>query len=308
MNYRQMLRHKCRTTRISGTLSVRIAANVAASVVVATSFVTVMASSAVYGGTPHISYVALGDSYSSGEGNPPFYDEACHTSSAAWPFDLANGEGFQPVTDLACSGATTSALTSKYRGQLPQLTALAKIEKDNLLTVVTVTMGGDNEHLFSTVLTDCYLRGIAHLNCNTAMTQAMTKIDNLAPVLEQSYKNIVAASQPGVHVLVVGYPNLFPVPPAPTVNCGWLHGDDDQGLVNLATDMDSMVAAAASAAGVTYASTLNAFQGHELCTSQPWVNPIEGGGSGNAHPNASGQQAIANTVELDCTFLGPSCY
>lgn len=54
-------------------------------------------------------YVALGDSYSSGEGNPPFIEEAgsCDRSTKAWP-NLLGREGIQcPGRQFQGAAATT---------------------------------------------------------------------------------------------------------------------------------------------------------------------------------------------------------
>lgn len=69
--------------------------------------------------TPVVKYVAMGDSFSSGEGNPPFEagtDEGgvneCHRSDRAYPRLIAgssNGIPSLSLTDFrACSGAVTS--------------------------------------------------------------------------------------------------------------------------------------------------------------------------------------------------------
>src|ERR1700691_4183726 len=67
-----------------------------------------------------LSYVAMGDSYSSGEGTPPFEagtndkktGDTCHRSRKAWPFVVAAADPAlgSPVL-LACSGATTGDVT-----------------------------------------------------------------------------------------------------------------------------------------------------------------------------------------------------
>ena len=67
---------------------------------------------------------------------------------------------------------------------------------------------------------------------------------------------------------------------------------------SVAKQINSVLARAASAAGVSYVSTLNVLKGHELCTGQSWVNSVgPSGGNGRGHPSAQGQAMIAAAVE-----------
>ncbi|WP_242424925.1 GDSL-type esterase/lipase family protein, partial [Frankia sp. EI5c] len=92
-----------------------------------------------------LTLAALGDSYSSGEGSPPFELAAgrCRRSAGAWPRLLA---GLNPpvttVLHAACGGATTRDLTRSQglnRPQLDQLRALPQAPD-----VVTITIGGND--------------------------------------------------------------------------------------------------------------------------------------------------------------------
>ena len=69
-------------------------------------------------------YIAMGDSYSSGEGNPPFYPGPgkCDVSPAAWPSLMVT---LHPIltelANFACSGASPADV---MKDQLPALRAL----------------------------------------------------------------------------------------------------------------------------------------------------------------------------------------
>ena len=55
---------------------------------------------------------------------------------------------------------------------------------------------------------------------------------------------------------------------------------------------------AADEADVDFISIRNALDGHELCTTDSYVNKIGLGGGGNrADPNAQGQRLMANAVK-----------
>ena len=137
---------------------------------------------------PSTRYVALGDSYSSGEGTYNYYSSTdtkadfCHRSPDAYPVLLASGAAGVNVssnlTFVACSGAPVSALYSRFgssdpnsAGEDPQLDAICKPNPyvppvageaaaattpctDNSVSLVTLTLGGDDLG-FKNVLTAC---------------------------------------------------------------------------------------------------------------------------------------------------------
>ncbi|MGB5532636.1 MAG: GDSL-type esterase/lipase family protein [Acidimicrobiia bacterium] len=118
--------------------------------------------------------VAIGDSYTSGEGVPPFEIAGdrpgineCHRSSLAYPMHLGGSLGVT-VESWACSGATTSDLSTTVvrtdqapwddpilepSGGTPS-SALDRIAPDT--STVTLTVGG-NDLGFSDIVSDCLL-------------------------------------------------------------------------------------------------------------------------------------------------------
>ena len=106
-------------------------------------------------------YVALGDSYSSGEGNPPYepgtddegIPDLCHRSmTAAYGPHLDQALKLGPIAFKACSGAVTNdifAASANNPTEPPQLSWLRPDTK-----TVTLTIGG-NDAGFVHVLTAC---------------------------------------------------------------------------------------------------------------------------------------------------------
>ncbi|MGD0246760.1 MAG: SGNH/GDSL hydrolase family protein [Streptosporangiaceae bacterium] len=233
--------------------------------------------------------VALGDSYSSGEGNPPFTSAACDRSNAAWPLLIAKNDPTIPdVTDIACSGATSEALVTSYSDQPPQLDQLQAITPAP--DIVTITIGG-NDVGFSDILEDCYLH-----NCATdgRLQEAKNTIENESVVLVNDYKAIQETVSSAT-VVVVGYPRLFS---ATQDTCRWLSSDERTELNELSVLFDQVEAAAAEQANVDYVSVLGALAGHELCTENSWVYPIGLlGGNNRGHPTLHGQEAIEAIVD-----------
>jgi lysophospholipase L1-like esterase len=243
-------------------------------------------------------YVALGDSYSSGEGSPPFDPSsgACDRSSKAWPSIFARKASFTELANLACSGATTNALSRPFKEQVSQLDALYAFDS----RFATITIGGTDLG-FSGVLFDCYTG-----NCvrDGLLKRSGRRLDGFGPILWRTYKKLVGNVS---SVIVVGYPNIFPTTQAKTVNCGWLQPEERRQLNVLAKKLDNVTKNAVRVARqkfsrsprfrISYASTLNALAGHELCTRGSWVYPLGlSGGNNRGHPTASGQRAIAKAV------------
>src|SRR5579871_4843180 len=89
-------------------------------------------------------YVALGDSYASGDGTGVYYNDgtSCYRSPDSYPPLVAAADGYS-LTFGACSGATTATVISSQLGSLSSATRL-----------VTIQIGG-NDAGFTNVIEDC---------------------------------------------------------------------------------------------------------------------------------------------------------
>jgi len=237
--------------------------------------------------------VGLGDSYSSGEANPPFDPAApgCDRSADAWPVLTAEQLG-RPAVNLACSGAQTKDVVNPYKGQPAQVDALKALRPRP--RVVTITIGG-NDAGFSTVLGACVLTDC--VDTGAVAAAKVTILTVLPGRLVDTYRAVRKAA-PGAKLVVVGYPRLFPRRQAAVTTCPWLTNTERR-AVNAAGDLLNLeIRLAAWRAGARYVDVSNTLSGHELCTSDSWVFPI---GVGNApqywaHPILPGQRAIAARV------------
>jgi len=198
--------------------------------------------------TGSFKYVALGDSFSAGEGIEPFFEprNQCHRSQSAYPVYIeAPGLSGTSIRDLArsgtfgaqwgfqaCSGATTDAVLSVgwHSDPLPQL-ALNRsrdtrnandLPVDGNTDLVTITIGG-NDVNFADILQFCAFSN----DCTTekyqgkSLANAITdRLNALGPKLETVYRQI-RAQAPHARILVAGYPQLFPASAAEQ-NCGKL--------------------------------------------------------------------------------------
>jgi lysophospholipase L1-like esterase len=242
---------------------------------------------------PTIVHVALGDSFSSGEGAPP-YDatpESCRRATDAWPRRLDEAVALIESVDLrACAGAETEHLTGRWttRDLDPQIPA----EPDTGVTLVTLTIGG-NDIGFGDVVLSCVL-----LTCGPepGSSELDARLDALRTALLEEVHPALAAAYPNARIVHIGYPRLAPPPAVEPDGCPWM-SDDDQELANGIVDaLDGAIEDAAQQSGTAeYLDVGGAFAGHELCTDDPWVNAI-GLGPGGAHPNGAGQRALADAV------------
>ena len=187
-------------------------------------------------------YVAIGDSYASGEGLQPntttyispSNNDGCHRSVTAYPVlvaanlnvDLGQFETYGSGGFVACSGATSKDLLKGENGEPAQLGTLSSATR-----WVTVTAGGDDLH-FSNVLLACLgLRasvkvfrttrsytqsGVVHESktCNqyVAGANSLFNVTNGTSIevatLEHVYEQIFVHA-PNAEVAVLNYPQLF---------------------------------------------------------------------------------------------------
>jgi alpha-tubulin suppressor-like RCC1 family protein len=182
---------------------------------------------------PANEYVALGDSYSSGEGlktNPNNYispsgPDGCHRASDAFPVDVAeslnvNASAFEAYGEafVACSGSSTTAQIAGANGEPTQLNALSQ----TATKFVTVTAGGDDLP-FATTFPDCMrvkgkVLGTPTIDlpvnpttaCQSSIVSAEATLTTLSSTLANYYSKIIADAAPGAIIEVLNYPQLFP--------------------------------------------------------------------------------------------------
>ena len=83
------------------------------------------------------------------------------------------------------------------------------------------------------------------------------------------------------------------------VGCPWLDKESQSRIVGAGRELAAAIKARALAAGVEFVDLLNAYTGHELCTSDAYVAEVSLTNAMNAsaaHPNAKGQAAMAALV------------
>lgn len=220
------------------------------------------------------SYVALGDSYSSGVGSRSYIDDgtSCQRSTYAYPELVAKQLGYA-LTFQACSGAKIPDVT----GQLSALSASTGY--------VTVSVGG-NDAGFTSVITECALPAWAS-NCNGKVDTAQGYINNTLPSALATLYSAIRTKAPNARVVVVGYPRLFN---GEDCNALTFFSPAEETRLNQTADLlNSKLAAAASARGFAFANPTSRFVGHAVCGDPEWLNGLSNPVSESYHPNRTGQ-------------------
>lgn len=256
-----------------------------------------------------VRYVALGDSFSSGEGArdyEPGTDTArdrCHRSANAYP-KLLSRPGMVPGTRLrlsfyACSGATTA----KNLLSVPRFGEPPQIDRPLLrrAQLVTLSIGG-NDAGFTRVLAECSRAARTHCYQGPSRTRILRGIRGLRAPLAAAYEAIHRRTGLHAKVVVVGYPNLFPVRGCAKLRA--VFSARSQAFLRLAGGvLDRTIATAAGAAGVRFVDVRGAFKGHEVCSRHEWIDFFVAPRAhrltatmGSFHPNVAGQRAYARTL------------
>lgn len=282
---------------------------------------------------PRQPYLALGDSFASGEGAYQYLEgtdvpaNKCHNSLVSYPY-LLNSQ----AKSVACSGALiddvdgrapaqrTGRLTSSYTdNELSQLQAAALPGTLNQLAfadyfrsqLATISIGG-NDIGFATILKTCIdPRGNwqVRATCYASYEDRLELLNNI----RNQYGRLVAAYEQILkrtdRLYVIGYPQII----SDTGSCGlnvMLNGTERVFASQLTDYLNAVIEAAADTAGAVYVDVSSALAGYRLCESAtPAVNGITLGddalpilghnllGQESFHPNWRGQLMLAQAIK-----------
>jgi lysophospholipase L1-like esterase len=223
------------------------------------------------------SYVALGDSYSSGTGTRDYINDgtSCQRSTYAYPSLIAAARGYS-LNFRACSGADVADVTNN---QLSALTAST--------SYVSVSVGG-NDAGFADVLTECATPWWAG-DCDGAIDQAQAFINNTLPGRLSTLYTSIRSKAPNAKVVVVGYPRIFM---GEDCNAGTWFSPEEMTRLNQTADLlNSRTSSQASAKGFSFANPTSRFIGHAVCDDPEWINGLSNPISESYHPNKPGHSS-----------------
>ena len=259
---------------------------------------------AANGTKSHVPYLALGDSFSSGEGetDDSYYllgtnttGEKCHVSSRSYPFLLGSWLGLAPtdVHSVACSGATMADIfgdDASYWGQSKRLGSgnanMNVIQKNaaqaealkqfvpgriHQATFVeeyqprAMTIGiGGNDAGLFAKLQACVMPDTCEWTSMNGRAEVAKEIKRLFPKLVDTYTKLKQLS-PASMIYAVNYPLPFDDAKCSEVIGSLFNRDERTLIVESVHYMNQVVAAAAKRAGVTLLNVENSFGMEALC-------------------------------------------
>lgn len=275
-----------------------------------------------------LNYVAMGDSFSSGEGNGPFLTgtdvsgvNTCHRSSAAYPEQLETSLLNWNLTDfVACSGATTDNVLhgGQFANEPAQVGAL-----NDTTNAVTITIGG-NDVDFVNFGAAC-VAGLCDEDSNSYANSANLIANILPGNLKVTYETILQDAK-NAQIYVVGYPQMAPIKSSsdPVDNtCPFLYGEnapihwtEAQAARDLVSVLDQTISNEVETVrqeNADYSSRLHyidvntsgsSFVGHAMCDSNglgsSYFNNVDQiihlHPTWVFHPNASGHLAYSTEI------------
>jgi hypothetical protein len=239
-------------------------------------------------------YVALGDSYTSGPGILPYAETApaeCGQSSVNYPH-LTAAALHLSLTDVSCGGAKTENFNvAQGPHQGPQFNALSAGTE-----VVSVGMGGNDNNLFGTLVTDCTEADIGKPNEGAPCREYLKSF--IAESLEKDgpewAKGLAELREhaPNAKVFYVGYPEIAPENGYCPEALPWTTGDLNWSRT-VEKKLNALMRKTATEGGATFVNTFKSSEGHNACEAvgTRWIEPLFGSLTGvPVHPNELGEQ------------------
>jgi len=270
----------------------------------------------------NLDYLAMGDSFASGEGAYDYFIETdteanmCHLSKQSYPYLIGRQLNITTFNSVACSGARLADISQTAQkpkqpspnnmgrwlpGYQPQLS----YSREHSPTVITIEIGG-NDVGFLTKLRACLSAGNCYptyesrLEIVREMNQQFSRLVDAYSLTKQSTKS-------NARIYVVGYPKVV----KEDGNCGVnvRLGNEEIIFANRLIDYFNLVLAQATKrAGVRYVDAADALAGRRLCESnEPLAfngitlgndSPLRFGPLGNEsfHPNQLGHQLFKQQI------------
>lgn len=281
-----------------------------------------------------LGYLALGDSFTSGEGETEdrfykigtnTYYNRCHSSVRAHPFILGDTMNIPKaqVESVACAGAKIKDVVGTRQDEYTNRSlALENFIPGNILqsefveryqpTVVTVGIGGNDAGLMGKLKT-CAMPDICEWASNPVLRLAAAKeIQRLFYKLREMYQRL-KEQYDGI-LYAIGYPHVInPEGVCDPVTATLFAYAERIYMKQSISYLNEVIKAAAESTGVVYLDIENSFIGQELCSgsSSKAVNGVRVGddialissfpmlrviGNETFHPTPSGHKAIARHI------------
>lgn len=293
---------------------------------------------------PSFQYLALGDSFASGEGARNYKaitdtaDNRCHISQDSYPYLIKKKLSLVTTESVACSGAKIKDIYGSgqyfnsepqsghsrdtpefdsdiYNSFLPGYRFQFEFLSRYKAKVASVSIGG-NDIGFAEVIQKCVMGGTC-LSSPADRSQLLALIKAQFPVLADTYQKAMESSKGKLYAL--GYPYIAD----PNGNCALnvhLSREEIKTSEEIVTDLNFVIKQAAAKAGAYYVDVSEALKGHKLCETASWNVAMNGLTAGNDvlpligyplgkesyHPNDLGHRLLSETIlEKTADFTAP---
>ncbi len=243
---------------------------------------------------PDIDYLALGDSFSSGEGARDYElytdqkDNRCHVSKASYPYLVARDVGASNFHSVTCSGALLDDVNQlndkKYSDEEPQSHGKENVEMYNneiftkflpgyrgqlrffdYYTVenTSVTIGG-NDIGFGDIVASC-VTSIKEDTCYKSYEDRLEKLNDIKSQFQNLADTYARLRQKSKRVYVLAYPKIT----SQKANCAVNVKLDEQELEfadGMVEFLNKTIRQAAKKAGVVYVDTQEVLVSTALCS------------------------------------------
>jgi GDSL-like Lipase/Acylhydrolase family len=257
----------------------------------------------------HGSYLALGDSYSAGEGLPPFASGTAATQcdrsvTSAYPdllFRLLRRQDPQAsFRFFACSGALVSDILNPTRRPGGPVPPQVRGSITPPVGLVTLTIGGNNA-IFSKVVMTCLISGncldevfpppgvreatARHIPPGRLLTQWGPATIEQIGTQDAALFVTLRRAFPHARIVVIGYPYLFPARPAPDFPylpplcasvLNRLSARERAGFRTLQDEFNNRTYEEAVVSGIEFVSPVAIWGSHEPCgASGQYTNSVK---------------------------------
>ncbi len=259
-------------------------------------------------------YVALGDSFVSGEGetDDAYYvlgtnttTNTCHVSTRSYPY-LLHPSLPMDVVNRSCSGSRTEDVRQ-------QLAGLPDVREAQIPTILSVGVGGNDVNVMGK-LKACIMPG----TCDWALPEHRMKtaleIKSIYPKLVALFDEVQQA-QPQSTLFVVGYPKV--IASGDETNCQFpisamLDAEERRYMNETVGYLNAVLQQAARYKGHQFIDVSDVFNGERLCdVTETAMNGIRAGddfapiaalesvkiiGAESFHPTPRGHELVANRI------------
>lgn len=231
-------------------------------------------------------YIAMGDSFASGEGDmdSSYYEfgtnepeNKCHLSRRSYPYLISQTLGIDEFHSVACSGATTYWVTDERQNtKEPKINSLGIWIPGNKpqlnygienYAVISLSIGGNNIG-FAPKLTECVLWGgtCKYAEPGEHRSNVAKEIASMGRNLKSTYQQIINKTQGKTKLYVIGYPQ-FIKPEGGSCGANVKLNDSERRFIYEAVKyINQVTEAAATSAGAYYVDIEDSLKGKNLCS------------------------------------------